>query len=234
MEVGYNVCARSVRISLLAFMALALVTAAFADKGWQQTFSVDRANLVDNGRNTYFILEPGYRLRLENRKDSLTITVLNDTRVVDGVTCRVVEERETSSGQLAEVSRNYFAIDLTNKDVYYFGEEVDRYKDGEAVGHEGAWLSGENGAKFGLMMPGKPRVKDKYYQEYAPGVALDRAEIVSTTERFIVPAGIFKNCLRTRESSGLELGREYKLYAPNVGLIKDGSFTLVKVEKAVL
>jgi Concanavalin A-like lectin/glucanases superfamily len=52
----------------------------------------------------------------------LTITVLNETKMVDGVETRVVEERETKGGKLKEVSRNYFAISKRTNDVFYFGE----------------------------------------------------------------------------------------------------------------
>jgi hypothetical protein len=192
---------------------------------------VDKANLVDTGRNTYFILEPGHRLYFEHGKNTLTVTVLDEIKVVDGVRTRVVEEREASGGQLAEVSRNYFAMDKVTHDVYYFGEDVDTYKHGKVTGHEGAWLAGVNGARFGLMMPGKPKVGDKYYQEIAPQIAMDRAEIISLTEDLKVPAGAFKNCLHTRESSALESGSEGKWYAPDVGLIKDSGFVLVKAGK---
>ncbi len=202
-----------------------------AKSGWRDTFKVAKENWADKGRNTYFILEPGYRLVLEDGKDTLTITVLDETKVVDGVTTRVVEERETNRGKLVEVSRNYCAIDTSTGDIYYFGEDVDMYKDGKVVGHGGAWLAGVGGARFGLLIPGKPRVGDKYYQEVAPKVAMDRAEVVSVTEEIKVPAGTFKNCLRTRESSALESGVEDKLYAPEVGLLKDGGFVLAKVEK---
>lgn len=219
-------CAAVIGLSLAAS---ALATKDERDEGWRESFSVEKSNLVDTGRNAYFILEPGYSLRLEDGKDKLTVTVLNDTRVVDGVKTRVVEERESKGGQLVEVSRNYFAIDSTTRDVYYFGEEVDIYKDGKVSGHEGQWLSGVNGAKFGLMVPGKPRVGDKYYQEVAPGVALDRSEIISISEEFKVGAGVFQNCLRARETTPLEKDVSEKVYAPNVGLIKDGDFALVKV-----
>jgi hypothetical protein len=204
-----------------------------AGKGtFRDTFAVDKANLADTGKNTYFILQPGYRLIYEDGKDTLTITVLDETKTVDGVKTRVVEERETKNGKLEEVSRNYFAIDKVAGDIYYFGEDVDMYdKSGKVTGHGGSWLAGVNGARFGLMMPGEPKVGDKYYQEVAPGTALDRAEVVSVTENFKAPAGEFKNCLRTRESSGLESGSEDKLYAPGVGLVKDADFVLTKVEK---
>jgi len=198
---------------------------------WRSSFQVDRANLSDTGRITYFILEPGYRLTFGSGKDTLTVTVLQGTRVVDGVRTRIVEERETEGGKLAEVSRNFFAIDRTTNDLYYFGEEVDEYKDGKIVGHEGAWLAGVSGARFGLMVPGKPSVGDRYYQEIAPKIAMDRAEIISVTEEVKVPAGTYKDCLHTKESSDLESGSEDKWYAPGVGLIKDADFTLTKAEK---
>jgi hypothetical protein len=188
----------------LALSALLVISSApgitgEGAQGWRDSFPADKANLSDTGRNTYFILEPGYRLFFEHGKDTLVITVLEETKVVDGVRTRIVEERETEGGRLAEVSRNYFAIDKTTGDVYYFGEDVDEYKDGRVVGHEGAWLAGEKGARFGLMIPGRPRVGDRYYQEIAPGVAMDRAEIVSIAAETKVPAGAFRNCLVTRE-----------------------------------
>lgn len=211
-----------------------VATQPAAGQVFRSTFDVDKASLADRGRNTYFILEPGYRLHFRDDRrgtDTLAITVLDDTKAVDGVTTRVVEERETKGGELAEVSRNYFAIDRTTGDVYYFGEDVDEYKNGKITGHGGAWLSGVNGARFGLMMPGTPKVGDRYYQEYAPKAAMDRAEILSVTAEMKVAAGAYKNCLHTRESSAIESGSEGKLYAPGVGLIKDADFELVKVEK---
>ena len=218
------------------FIMLAVFSSAPAarneiDQDWRESFPVNKTNLSNSGRSTYFILEPGFRLRLEHDKDALTITVLNETKLVDGVNTRIVEEREIKDGQLVEVSRNFFAIDRTTHDVYYFGEEVDIYENGKVSKHEGAWLSGEKGARFGLMIPGKPAGGDRYYQENAPGVARDRAEIVSTTEDFKVPAGNFKNCLHTRESSAIEPVNEDKWYAPNVGLIKEDNLVLVRVDK---
>jgi hypothetical protein len=41
------------------------------------------------------------------------------------------------------------------------------------------------------------------------------------------PAGTFEKCLKTEESTPLEPGREFKLYAPGVGLVADGSLVLV-------
>jgi len=203
--------------------------------GWQREFGVAKRALASSGRGTYFTLEPGTRATYEGVEDGephrLIITVLNRTKPVDGVETRIVEEREWVAGKLEEVSRNYFALDRATGDVYYFGEDVDMYKDGHVSNHEGSWQSGVKGARFGLGMPGSPYVGQRYYQEVAPSQAMDRAEIVSTTTSVTCPAGEFHNCVRTEETSPLEPGtKEYKAYAPGVGLVVDGTLKLVKVE----
>ena len=77
------------------------------------------------------------------------------------------------------------------------------------------------------MMPGEPRVKAAYYQEVAPGVAMDRATITSVSERFTSRAGAFTSCVKTEETSPLEPGaRECRLYAPGVGQVMDGELVL--------
>jgi hypothetical protein len=204
--------------------------------GWVDSFAVDKKDFAPSGSNAYFRLEPGYRLTLEGReglrRTTLVITVLEETRLVDGVETRVVEEREAKGGSLAEVSRNFFAFNTADRGVYYFGEEVDIYKNGRVVGHEGAWESGKNGARFGLMMPERPRLKARFYQEFAPGIAMDRAEIVSLSESLQTPAGKFRDCLRVAETNPIEGGgKEYKLYAPGVGLVKDGPLLLVEYSR---
>ena len=202
-----------------------------ADETWREHFDVDKANLGPTGVNPYFSLMPGTVLTFKHDEDTLTITVLADTKVVDGVTTRIIEERETEDGELVEISRNFFAIDRTNNGVYYFGEEVDIYKDGKVVKHEGAWLSGERGARFGLIMPGNPKVGDRFYQEQAPGEAMDRAEIVAMDATIDTPAGRFEKCMRVKETSPLERGTSTKVYAPGVGLVMDDSMLLTKSEQ---
>jgi hypothetical protein len=153
--------------------------------------------------------------------------------MVDEVLTRVVEERETKNGRVTEISRNYFAIDPASGDVFYFGEDVDIYKKGKIVNHEGAWLSGIGGDRFGLLLPGRPAVGQKYYQEFA-GNARDRAEIVSLTEEITTPAGVFKNCLRLRDSSPLESGTGDKWFAPGVGMVRDEGFVLVRIDQGAI
>jgi hypothetical protein len=196
---------------------------------WQKEFDLSKCNMVTTGRNDYFILEPGFQLVLEGGGTRVQITVLNETRTVDGVLTRVVEEREWKKGKLYEVARNYFAICEQTKDVYYFGEDVDFYKNDKVVKHDGSWLAGRNGAKAGLIMPGSPKLNMKYYQEIAPGIAMDRAEIVSLTDSCKTPAGTFSKCMKVKEGSELEPNVfEYKYHAPGIGLVRDEDLRLVK------
>jgi len=200
-----------------------------ADRTWTTAFVLDPGELVTTGRNPYFILEPGYVLALEDGKTRLLITVLGETLRIDNVETRVVEERETVNGELVEISRNFFALSTRTNAVFYFGEDVDMFKNGKVVSHEGAWRAGENGARFGLAIPGLPLLAAKYYQEIAPGVAMDRAEIVGLDETVKTPAGEFSGVLKVAETTPLEPGvRELKYYARGVGLVMDGTLRLVK------
>jgi hypothetical protein len=185
--------------------------------------------MTTSGKNQYFILEPGYQLTLEGGNETLIITVLNETVEVDGIETRVVEEREWKNGELIEISRNFFALCESTNDVYYFGEEVDMFTGGVLTSHSGAWRSGEENAKFGLIMPGEPIVGMKYYQEIAPDVAMDRAEIISLDETLDTSTGSFPNSLKTKEGTALNLLEvEYKTYAPGIGLIQDQNLLLTK------
>lgn len=217
---------------LLATAAiLGSLTAGAQDKAtsttWQDQFDVSKCNLVTQGRNQYTVLEPGFQLVLEGGDTKVHITVLDETKMVDGVTTRVVEEREWKKGELYEVARNYFAMCEQTKDVFYFGEDVDYYEKGKVVKHDGTWHAGVNGSRAGLMMPGTPKLKMKYYQEIAPGVAMDRAEIVSMNETCKTPAGTFAKCLKVKEGSAMNIAAlEYKYYAPSIGLVRDEDLRL--------
>ncbi len=200
-----------------------------AKAAWQEEFDLSSCNLQTTGRSQYFVLEPGFRLTLEGGDTRLEITVLEETKKVDGVVTRVVEEREWKDGKLYEIARNYLAMCQETKDVFYFGEDVDFYKDGRVVNHEGSWLAGTKGSRPGLIMPGSPKVKMKYYQEIAPGVAMDRAEIISVNETCKTPAGTFAGCLKVKEGSAIEMfATEYKYHAPGIGFVGEEDVRLIK------
>lgn len=200
-----------------------------AEPAFTDYFALDKVDLSSTGRNPWFVVEPGYQLYFKSPDGDLTITALKDTKMVDGVETRVVEERETEGGKLIEVSRNYFAISKRTNSVFYFGEDVDMYNEsGKISGHGGSWLAGVDGARAGLMMPGLPLLGARFYQEVAPKLAMDRSEIISISDTRKVPAGNFDHVVKTEETTPLEPGKEYKYYAPGVGLIKDGDMELVR------
>lgn len=223
---------RNMKTVVCIVIIIATVTISFAqkpEKEYSSALMQEKCEFSSTGRNTYFILEPGYQLILEDKSDGkLVITVLDEIKKIGIVETRVVEENESKNGRTVEISRNFFAVCRQNGGVYYFGEEVDIYKDGKINSHEGAWqATGEN--KAGVAMPGLMMLGARYYQEIAPKVAMDRAEIVSTSETFTTPAGTFTNCLKTLETTPLEPDEhEYKMYAPGIGLIKDEDMLLVK------
>lgn len=223
---------RILAVSVAAIVAIFLVIAksGAGAASWTEEFGFDKSELSSTGSNPFFILEPGYQMCFEKGDERLTITVLDETKVVDGVETRVVEEREGSGDVIEEISRNYFAISNKTNSVFYFGEDSADYNEqGEVTGRGGSWLAGSGGARPGLIMPGLPLLGARYYQEIAPKVAMDRAEIASISDTVEVPAGRFENVLKTIESSPLEpLAKENKVYARGVGLLKDGKLELTK------
>ena len=200
---------------------------------WTDEFHLSDCAWSSTGRNDYFILVPGYQETLDGGegKDSthLEITVLGETRTVAGVETRIVEERETQGGRLVEISRNLYAVCGPANDVFYFGEEVDMYKDSKVTSHEGAWTAGAAGARAGLFMPARPLLGSRFYQEVAPGAAMDRVEIVSDSEALKTPEGTLRACLKTEETTPLEPRvKEYKLYARGIGIVEDEGLVLTK------
>jgi hypothetical protein len=179
--------------------------------------------------NPYFPMEVGDQWSYEGEEDevpvSLLITVLGETRLIDGVTTRVIEEREWEDGELLEISWNYFAQAAAGT-ICYFGEDVDIYEGEEEIIHEGAWCADAPGNAPGIFMPADPRPGMKYPMELAPGVAEDTGQIVGIGP-YEVPADTYSETIRVRESSPLDTGFGYKIFASGTGLIVDGPLELV-------
>ena len=119
--------------------------------------------------------------------------------------------------------------DLDDALIVYLGEDVNDCENGKVVGHEGSWLQGSDNARAGLIMPGIVLLGSKYYQEIAPEVAMDKAEVVGVNETVNVPAGNFSNVIHMKDTSDLEpeLPPEVNLHAPGVGQVIDGDIKLV-------
>jgi hypothetical protein len=146
--------------------------------------------------------------------------VLAETREVAGVACLVLVETEYKEGELAEISRNFFAQDGSGA-VWYFGEEVDEYEGGEVTGHDGAWLAGQGGAKPCLFMPARPSVGQRFEPEQSPPDAVEFDEVVALDEKLAVPFGEFAGLLLIREGDRPDHWQERKYYARDVGLVSE-------------
>lgn len=202
------------------------------EKPYTEYFSNENCHFVTAGFNPYFFLRPGYRLTLSGVEDKdttvLVVTILNETKTIGNIETRVVEERESVNGKVVEVSKNYVAICKESGSIFYFGEDVDIYKGDSIVSHSGAWIAVGNN-KPGILLPGQPLLGARYYQEIAPGVAMDRAEVISMSDTMQTTTGMFTNVLKILETTPLDPNdKSHKYYAPGIGLIKDGDLVLVK------
>ena len=79
----------------------------FAATAYRADFSPDPKNLGVAGSNPYFILTPGYQLHFSEGAVRDTQTVLAETMRIDGVECRVVEDREEKNGTPVEITKDY-------------------------------------------------------------------------------------------------------------------------------
>ena len=240
---------RGARWAFASAFVFATAAATAQDDGFTKNFPLASCQFISFGGNGYFPLIPGRQLYYSNAAcvaagkcdglNELWITAERQIKRISlpvggathTVSTRVLEERETEDGELVEISRNYFANCWASRDVYYFGEDVDIYKNGKVVSHDGAWLAGRHGALPGIVMPEDGFITgSRYYQEVAPEVALDRSEHKRTGFSMQVPAGKFDNCLEVEETTPLEpddVG--HKTYCRGVGLVKDDDLELTAI-----
>jgi hypothetical protein len=182
--------------------------------------------------NPYFPLVPGttwtYKADTGDGCEVTRTQVTNDTKVLAGVTVRVVHDQafdgETCDDvELVEDTFDYHAQDRSGN-VWYFGEDTfDCEGAGNCERGEGSWLAGVNGAKAGIFMLAHPHSGDGYRQEQAIGVAEDQAKVtqVGVTARMTRDDAFrrsYSNCIVTKEWTTLEPGAiEFKTYCPNIG-----------------
>ena len=237
-------------IALLVLLPFA-ATAQEDEPEFTDHFPVEECSFTPFGGNEFFNLTPGRRTYFDNsacvaageceEREDLVITVtrelkkvwIDDDRKRHPIWTRVITEHEREDGQVKEISHNYFAMCVPSRDVYYFGEDVDIYAGGKVVSHEGAWLAGRNRAEPGIIMPDSAFILgQRYYQELAPGVALDRAEHVETDLEIDLQAGNFDDCIEVTETTPLEPGSEStKVYCPGVGLVIDNDLEASAVQR---
>lgn len=161
----------------------------------------------------------------ELMRESFELTNTGPGRVLLGVPTWTQRDRAYEGGLLVEETRDYYAQD-TDGNVWYFGEDVTNYvydDDGDLIetNADSSWLAGVNDALPGLIMPSALTVGFNYYQEFAvDDEALDHGTIASIGNTVTIAIGTFTDVVQVLEGSDLDPDfREFKYYAPGVGLI---------------
>ena len=123
---------------------------------------LDPANFVDVVDNPYLPLVPGTTWTYEETNgdgetEIIEVAVTDERRDIQGISASVVRDTVTLDGVLVEDTFDWFAQD-TDGNVWYLGEDVDNYENGQLVDHDGSFEYGVDGALPGIVMPADPQV----------------------------------------------------------------------------
>ncbi|WP_374969949.1 hypothetical protein [Terrabacter sp. BE26] len=176
--------------------------------------------------NPWFPLRPGTTYVYTGTKDDQpaldVVTVSRQTRKIDGVRTRVLQDRLFLGGVLEERTTDYYAQDRCGN-VWYFGEDTAVLNSkGQVTDRSGSFHAGVGGAQPGVYLQRGPEIGRLFRQEWAKGQAEDRYRALTTAASVTVPYGTFRNALRTEERTDLEPGVvDNKYYVRGVGVVKE-------------
>lgn len=210
-------------ILLIPVFLLLIGTCATDRKAADYHPVIDPADFVEGIDNPFHPLIPGTRMIYEGNTDEgrerIEFIVLDETKMVMGVTCMIVRDTVWLNGELVEDTYDWFAQDRLGN-VWYMGEDSWEYEKGVKTSPSGSWEAGVGGALPGIIMHARPVIGETYRQEYYQGEAEDMAEVVSLDETVTVPYGSFSGCLKTIEWNPLDPGTsENKYYAKGIGVV---------------
>ncbi len=174
-----------------------------------------------------------YHKETEDGLEEIVVTVLDETREIEGVECRIVNDvvtlfgrdedgRLEEEGELIEDTDDYYAQD-GDGNIWYFGEVAEEYEDGYLATLDGSWLHGQDHAKAGILVWADPVENTTWRQEWF----LDEAEDVGTVlfvgiDVEVPGCGEFENCVQTLDFTPLEPGStEIKTYAFGIGPVME-------------
>ena len=153
-------------------------------------------------------------------------TVIGPGPVIMDVQSVTVVDEAFVEGRLVERTLDFFAADAAGN-IWYLGEDVENFKYDEAgvltgTDNHSAWRAGVNDAVPGITMPAVLTVGEVLFQEHAPvEEAMDYAELVETGLVIDTAGGQFTDVIKIYEASTVDLElREFKYYAPGVGMIR--------------
>jgi hypothetical protein len=189
--------------------------------------------------NPYVPLTVGNIWEYETEDETNTVEVLNETKLIEGVTCVVVNDLVIGEDTMEDTDDWY--AQRNNGDVDYCGEESKDFElfEGdnpvlpELIENEGSFKAGRDGDKSGTLFPGTPVVGLTYRQEWSASNAEDHATILSISYGYgndpeldeFVPEELAEllcsndDCVVTRDGTPIEpRSVERKYLAPGIGV----------------
>jgi hypothetical protein len=220
-------CIGTSTVAALALVGAVTTTPVAAASGIPDRVHPSPAHFT-HGRvdNRWFPLRPGTRYVYRGSEDGVrerdVLIATYRTKVVDGVTCRVVFDRVFKHGRVVERTYDFYA-QTKRGTVWYFGEhtaELDKH--GHVTSREGSFESGVDGAQAGIFMTRHPHAGPVYRQEDYPGHAEDRFTVVRHRAHVAVPILDTHDALLTRETTPLEPGVvDHKYYVRDIGTVRE-------------
>ncbi len=167
--------------------------------------------------------DQGQHLRIVRSLQSRTKSFDLNGQVVKAA---VVSDRVTDvkAGRMIEKTTDYFTQDKAGN-VYYFGEDVDEFKPGHPVSHEGQWRLGRDTQTPGILMPAHPKLGNSFKSEAVPGIAVEKDSVVATGKTKVVRGHLYRHVIRIREHATTPKPGEieFKNYAPRTGVITEAN-----------
>jgi hypothetical protein len=143
---------------------------------------------------------------------------------INGQTVRalVVQDKSWEDGELIERALDYFA-QADDGTVYYLGEDVNIFEDGEVVSHEGAWRFGRDTDVLGVAMPAAPQVGDTWMLEDVPGIAQESNTFTEHLASFTAGGKEYTDVIHIHAHVEPDTEEEDKQYARGVGPVREAS-----------
>lgn len=125
-------------------------------------------------------------------------------------------------GRIDEGALDWYAQDDAGA-VWYFGEDVFNYEDGELSDTEGTWLACKDGPAA-LIMPTDPQLGNVYRVENIYPLVFEEVEVVTVDQVVDGPLGSVKGAF-TGQQLHLDASYAPKIFAPGYGEFSTGSDT---------
>jgi len=146
------------------------------------------------------------------------VTLLPEPKVItlNGRQVATLESQYVAfvDGRLEEVALDWYGQDDAGA-VWYFGEDVFNYADGDLADTGGTWLAGRDGP-VAMIMPANPQLGDVYRPENIPGLVFEEVTVTAVGQMVDGPYGPVAGAILVDELH-MSGPNEDKTFAPGYG-----------------